>query len=342
MQHRHDADPTATFIIGAGLSGLVAATVLDRQGYTVRIVDKGRSVGGRLATRRIGDAVLDHGAQFFTTRSDEFRAAVAEWIDAGVVEEWCKGFDGDGDGHPRYRTVGGMNQLAKHLRAGLTDSAHLLTSHRAASIIPLADNYAITYDGAVREPDEANAIIATAPVPQTLEVLDSGGVRIDQRASGVRDLSYHKVVGLLATIDRAAPFGPAGALQRPDDPVFTFCCDNSTKGISPVPAVTLHAAHDLSAELWNRPDPEILGVLRPEAERLLGDARIDQVQVKKWRYAGPVTPWPERCAVVATDPGTIVLAGDAFGGPKVEGAYLSGSAAANAVIEADRARTTTS
>ena len=239
VQHRHDADPTATFIIGAGLSGLVAATVLDREGYTVRIVDKGRSVGGRLATRRIGDAVLDHGAQFFTTRSDEFRAAVADWIDAGVVEEWCKGFDGDGDGHPRYRTVGGMNQLAKHLRAGLTDSAHLLTSHRAASIIPLADRYAITYDGAVREPDEAHAIVATAPVPQTLELLDSGGVRIDQRVSGVRDLAYHKVVGLLATIDRPAPFGPAGALQRPDDPVFTFCCDNSTKGISPVPAVTL-------------------------------------------------------------------------------------------------------
>ena len=31
--------------------------------------------GGRLATRRIGDAVLDHGAQFFTVRTDAFRHA---------------------------------------------------------------------------------------------------------------------------------------------------------------------------------------------------------------------------------------------------------------------------
>ncbi|MEZ5225443.1 MAG: hypothetical protein R2710_01900 [Acidimicrobiales bacterium] len=36
--------------------------------------------------------MLDHGAQFFTTRSPEFTAAVAEWTEAGVTSEWCRSF----------------------------------------------------------------------------------------------------------------------------------------------------------------------------------------------------------------------------------------------------------
>ncbi len=125
-----------TQIIGAGLAGLVAANQLAAEGVAVRIVDKGRSVGGRLATRRIGTAVLDHGAQFFTARSDAFVETVDGWLAAGVVEEWCRGFDDVSDGYPRYRSTGGMNQLAQHLRSTLPDAVELLTSHKASAIIP--------------------------------------------------------------------------------------------------------------------------------------------------------------------------------------------------------------
>ena len=40
-------------VIGAGIAGLVAARELSANDVTVQLVDKGRSVGGRLATRRI-------------------------------------------------------------------------------------------------------------------------------------------------------------------------------------------------------------------------------------------------------------------------------------------------
>lgn len=321
-----------TQIIGAGLTGLVAANILAEHDVTARIVDKGRSVGGRLATRRIGSAVLDHGAQFFTARSDTFSETVERWLAAGVVEEWCRGFGKTDDGYPRYRAVGGMNQLAKHLRSTLPASVEILTSHKASAVIPLSDNLAVSYDSGARAPDECDAVISTAPVPQSLELLDSGGLAIPPPISGVRDLRYHAVIGLLATLDGPAPFGPTGAQQTPDDPVFTFRCDNSTKGISPVPAVTFHAAHALSAELWSQSDADILTVLRPDAEAALGSVSMTEMQIKKWRYAGPVEPWPERCAVITTMPGTVVLAGDAFGGPKVEGAFLSGQAAAETVL----------
>ena len=55
------------------------------------------------------------------------------------------------------------------------------------------------------------------------------------------------------------------------------------------------------------------------------------VQIQRWRYAGPVECWPDATVTWGFDP-VIALAGEAFAGPKVEGAFLSGRAAADAVL----------
>ncbi|NIW19869.1 NAD/FAD-dependent oxidoreductase, partial [candidate division KSB1 bacterium] len=45
----------------------------------------------------------------------------------------------------------------------------------------------------------------------------------------------------------------------------------------------------------------------------------------------PVKTYPEPCYVMEA-PASLILAGDAFGGPRVEGAALSGLAAAEKLI----------
>lgn len=64
-------------VVGEGLTDLVAATILEREGLQVTVLDKGRGIGGRLATRCIrghapGESVFDCGAQFFTVRAPVF------------------------------------------------------------------------------------------------------------------------------------------------------------------------------------------------------------------------------------------------------------------------------
>ena len=311
-------------IVGAGLSGLVAAQLLKEAGTEPLVVDKGRSVGGRLATRRIGSGTLDHGAQFFTVRSDEFRSAVQQWENDGLVSVWCEGFE-EIDGYPRYRVNGGMSQLAKHLARDLD----VVTGVRAQAVLPGPEAWTVTYEGGSRLPDDGAAVLLTAPVPQSLELLASGGVKLDEETAGLADIRYHKVVALLVRVEDGATISlpDPGARQSPADPTFSFIADNQRKGISDGPAVTFHTAHQLSAELWELGDSEVLERLLPEAVAAVGTDRFAEVQVKRWRYSGPVTPWPERCQQVAERPGPLVLAGDAFGGPKVEGAFLSGLAA---------------
>ncbi len=106
-------------IVGAGLAGLMAARSLEASRHEVVLFDKGRSPGGRLATRRIGGATIDHGAQFFTVRTDTFARFVDAWRGQGLVAEWCRGFGAQPDGYPRYMVPGGMNALAKRLAVGL-------------------------------------------------------------------------------------------------------------------------------------------------------------------------------------------------------------------------------
>jgi phytoene dehydrogenase-like protein len=53
---------------GAGMSGLIAAQVLQRQGYRVKVLEAGRSAGGRVASAHKAGFILDRGFQVLLTR----------------------------------------------------------------------------------------------------------------------------------------------------------------------------------------------------------------------------------------------------------------------------------
>ena len=74
-------------IIGAGISGLTVAKELSELNE-VTIFDKSRGVGGRMATKRIDDYHFDHGAQFFTAKSQEFKDFCNKAKNDKIIEEW--------------------------------------------------------------------------------------------------------------------------------------------------------------------------------------------------------------------------------------------------------------
>src|SRR4249920_3712824 len=152
-------------IVGAGLAGLMAGRMLAEAGHEVVLLDKGRAVGGRLATRRIGAATVDHGAQFFTVRSEAFAALVTGWEAEGLVYEWCRGFTPSGDGFPRYAVRGGMNALAKRVAAGLDVRCGTLVF----AIRPGEGCWAVGLDDATVVPTDA--VIVTCPLPQAASLL---------------------------------------------------------------------------------------------------------------------------------------------------------------------------
>lgn len=311
-------------VVGAGLSGLIAARELASRGHSVVVLDKGRGVGGRLATRRIGDAVFDHGAQFFTVRDPRFQSIVDGWLADGVVRVWCHGFGAEQDGFPRYVGDAGMTSIAKHLASGLD----VRTSSLVFSVLPDAHRgWTVTLD--TGETFGCDAVILTAPIPQSFGFAFTGGVEFPEE---LRTIDYDRTLGLLVALDGPCTVPSPGALQNPDD-VFSFIGDNQAKGISPVPAVTFHANPRWSAEHWDTPHDEAEELLRKAAVDYLGGSTIIASNFKRWRFATPQRNWPDR--IWTNDACNMIVAGDAFAGPRVEGATLSGLAAAAAVLSAN-------
>lgn len=109
-------------IIGAGIGGLSCARQLRAAGFSVRVFDKSREVGGRVSLRRAEmDSSFDHGAQYFTVKDAAMAQQVKRWIAAGVVAPWeCRiGSLESGQWKPtksettRYVGVPGMTAIAK-------------------------------------------------------------------------------------------------------------------------------------------------------------------------------------------------------------------------------------
>jgi renalase len=309
-------------VVGAGLSGLVAARRLTHAGCDVTVLDKGAVPGGRLATRRLDGATLDTGAQFFTIRSDAFAALAAEWLAAGVVYEWNRGFGDPADGHPRYAAHGGMAALAAHLAAGL--DVRTTTMVFAVRAGPGRWDVALD-DGAALS---ADALVLTCPVPQSASLLITADAEIPAE---LRRLEYDRTIALLVALDGPSAVPPPGGHQAGEG-TFSFVADNHRKGVSTVPALTLHAHPAVSAEHWDDDANALEAWLLDAARPWFGSSAAVATRVERWRFATPRHVWPDPCWVAAAGPAPVVMAGDAFAGPKVEGAALSGLAAAAALV----------
>lgn len=82
-------------IIGSGIAGLAAARRLADAGRSPVIFDKGRGIGGRVATRRSGGFQFDHGAQCVTARAPAFAAGLAELCARDAAAPWIGQGKGD-------------------------------------------------------------------------------------------------------------------------------------------------------------------------------------------------------------------------------------------------------
>lgn len=326
-------------VVGAGMAGATAARVLAADGADVVVLDKSVCPGGRLATRRIGDARLDHGAQFFTVRSDELAALVDDLRRDGCpIRVWGRGFaqvehvddgpgaaDTTGDGHPRFCVRGGMNQLVRALARHLDVRTRALVTR----IEPAAGRWRVTAADGRRV--AARRLLVTTPVPQALALVAAGGDWLDEptrRTLGA--ISYDPCLAVLLRLDASPALPDPGGVQLQRGPV-RFLGDNAAKGASATPALTVHLSADVSRAHWDAADAdtvsEVIGWLRP----WLGATRVGQAEVARWRFAQPRGGPDDRAVAASVDGCTVVFAGDAYGEAKVEGAARSGMAAARAL-----------
>ncbi len=321
------AGDSVIVIVGAGICGLSAARRLTaaRRCLPVVVLERGIAAGGRAATRELAGGRFDTGAQFFTVRSEEFGRLADQWLGSGVAYEWCRGFDqppAEPDGYPRYAGRGGMVALAR-------DLASSLDIRFGAGVTAIDPNGVISLDDS-RE-ISSRAVVLMPPARQSIALLDRGGTALPASArAALEAIVIEPVLAVMARLEHASAVPPPGGVQLKDG-AFSFVADNQMKGVSSVPAVTLHATGHLSRQRWGEPDAALLADLLRLGGPWLGQEPI-AAELVRWRHARPVVLDPQRCLAVDCPWGPVVFAGDAFGEARIEGAARSGFAAADAVL----------
>lgn len=320
-----------TLIIGAGIAGLLAATQLQKAGQQVTILDKGRTVGGRMATRQIKhnqEAVADHGAQFFTVRDAQFQQWVEDWLTVGVATEWCLGFAGI-DGHPRYRGDAGMTSVPKHLAQNLDvlTRSKVITVGQKESLWCLETESGMLY--------RAKNLIITSPVPQSLNLLSNGSIPLPAEIrQALEEIVYDPCFAVMVMLSEKSDIPDPGGVQV-QEKIIDWIGDNQQKGISKHTTVTIHASAQFTRAHLQE-NPEKVGKMLIDTAHKAGyfnSAHILETEVHRWLYAKPTTLYPDRCLRVDINGLPLIFAGDAFKHARVEGAALSGLAAAAKLIE---------
>ena len=325
------ADPRRVAVVGAGLAGVSAAHTLDAHGWDVVAFDKGRGPGGRMSTRRDGPDRYDHGAQYFTARTPAFCKHVESWIEAGHVAVWQgrigtldQGATADKpDGPTRYIGVPGMNAVVRHLAERLDvrfGQRVTRVEHRnGAWHLEVNDGWVGPFD----------AVIVTAPPSQAAALLSDVAPAI---ASACADREVSPCIAAMVRFAERVPLELDGAFVQ-SGPLSWVARDNSRAGRPNGERWVLHATPAWSQQhLEEDPDAMAHRLVDAFAQALgapLPEAVI--VQGHRWRYALPQCEGvPQRSALDASR--GLVVAGDAWAGGRVEGAWLSGVAAASRLL----------
>lgn len=317
---------SGALVVGAGISGIACATAMAEAGVIPLVVDRGRAVGGRMASRTLRDTgtafdgrVVDIGASYFTVSTPEFRAVVDDWIARDLARPWTDSFhvaSTDGieavrTGPMRFAAKGGLRSLVADAASRLPD---VWSSIDVTSVS--ADDTSLIVDG-----ERRSAVALCMPNAQARRLIDASLMTADLEAS-LTGITYEPVIAVTAVFDEQCWDDFDGMFVN-DDPVLTWIADDGARRGDGAPVLVAHVNPVLAARHLEDPTSVLPLVLATLARLLSLTARPSWVDAHRWTYARPMAAHPEPYYL---EQGRLLgLAGDAWAdGPKVETAWLSG------------------
>lgn len=317
-------------VIGAGMAGLNAARIMADAGLDVTVLEKDDRPGGRMSTHAFSGGIFDDGAQFFTVKDQRFGTLVEDWVHRGVVGNWfqsqlIRGGASNPDGFPRYCGTKGMRSIIDDLAKGLD----VRTGVNVTALNGKKGSYTLKLGNG--EEWNADAVVLTAPVPQALGLLATGGLKLaDTDRKLLEQVDYSPCLTVLAVLDAPSSGLTEWGGLRVQGEYIDWIADNHLKGISGACAVTIQAMPEFSRERWAEDDDAIAARLLDNAKALLL-AQAKAWRVMRWKLAKPLAVHPFTHVAAAGAP-TCVLAGDGFQGYRVEGAAISGMEAGESIV----------
>jgi len=323
-------------IVGAGWAGLAAADALQTAGHSVVVLEKARGPGGRSATRRHEAWSFDHGAQYFTAYSENFQLAIRHWSKRGLVSPWSEPIHvyGQRPNHlsraekegsiTRWVGVPGNNAVLK----ALSDQVLVRYQHKVTALEAINNGWRLEVETeGQRQAFCAGDLIITAPPAQAAELLGETHPLFE----ALNDHPMTPTLALMMGFDEPLSVDVSAAFVN-EGPLSWFCrqCTKPGRGGE---AWVLHATSEWSQSWLDRPQDEAASALYRAWTELVGviEPQPTFTQMHRWRYAQSASPLDQ--GFLADGHSRVWIAGDWCNGNRVEGAWLSGRAVAEALTK---------
>lgn len=319
----------APVVIGAGIAGVACATALRDRGIAPTVLDRGRVPGGRMASRTLRGSgtpydgrVTDIGASYFTARDPRFREIVSRLEHDGTVRAWTDTFhvaDGSGitgvrTGPMRYAAPRGLRSVVETLAAGLA------IEHGREVREACCEQGSLLVDG-----EPARALALCLPQPQAARFAGPGLL------PDAEPPTWEPVIAVTAVFEERCWPELDGVFVN-DDPVLTWIADDGARRGDGAPVLVAHVHPVLAAGHLEDPAGVLPAAVATLHRVLRTSAQPVWVEAMRWTFARPLSADDAPCWLVSDLPAG--AAGDAWhGGPRIEAAWLSGSALGSALAD---------
>ena len=335
-------------VIGAGVAGSRCAQVLSGAGHAVRVWDKARGPGGRLATRlarwteadgRPRVTAFDHGAAGFSAHTPAF---AQHFVSAGAQAGWLLPWLPAPEDAAEWAPASPQPEVCRHLLHGSSLHAGVAVQalHREGNAWRLELAGEPAAHGVPAEHLMADAVLLALPPAQSEPLLAPHHSAWARQAALVGMNPCWTLMAVSNPPDGHLPW----ALSRPrQGPLAQVLRQQERPGREAPPDEAHWVAHASAA--WSREhlerDPAwIQAQLQDALAAHLGEALTWRyATAHRWRYA--------QCAAPALHPLQLEgrawwcgqrhlgACGDWQGGGGVEGAWLSGDALAQALLKSE-------
>jgi len=316
---------TDTLVIGAGLAGLTLARELSTDSTKVVVIEKSRSAGGRLSTRRTDVGSFDHGAQYLTNRTVGFSKLLDQLSRSADLAAWNP--DGKDSTHTWWVGQPGMSAVGKALAKGL-DITH---QTRARSISRQAENFIVHTQAAEGDGPvyRASRVVAAVPAPQALDLLEP----LDPVFAQLRSVSMAPCWSAMLAFDAPLPQG-RDLIRGQDGDTLALIARNGSKPNRTGETFVLHATPE-----WSRKHIEagrdavkaaMLQALRQQTGLAQDLPEPIHCEVHRWLYALVEKPLDQ--PFLGNAQNTLFACGDWCIGGRAEAAHQSGAVLAHHII----------
>lgn len=318
-------------VVGAGMGGLSALHTLANAGCEVTVFDKSRGSGGRMATKKLNAASWDMGAQFLRSHSNEFRLQLAHWQQQGWIETWPivpdridhHGIHTSEDDVQRFVGVSRMTALCRQL---LTPAHEFHTATRIISCTKRVDGWMLS-DEQEQHFGPFDGLIINTPPEQAQPLLTASPTLFDHPKPDMLPcwtLLLAFDLPLATTVNAAFVEG---------SPIAWIARNSSKPQRDALQTWVIQADHDWSQKRVDSPREQVQETLLTaffDALKLPPQP-CTEIWLHRWLYAIPAAPLEQGALIDQAQ--QLAVCGDWCHSASVEGAWLSGQAAARALLE---------